>query len=143
MERFLANEDLGRQCSDSQGLREDFTLQETRAQRRSDGTISVSGIRFEIPSRYRTLQRPTIRYARWDLSRVLLVDPRLDQVLCPLFPQDKARNAEGRRRVHENAPDNPQPAAGEAGIPPLLRELMANYAATGLPPTYIHKKETP
>ncbi len=44
--------------------------------RRSDGTITVAGIRYEIPSAYRMLVRPTVRVARWDLSSLDLVDPR-------------------------------------------------------------------
>jgi hypothetical protein len=39
-----------------------------------------------------------------------------------------------------------QPAAapkdGSDPIPPLLRKLLADYAATGLPPAYIPKEES-
>ena len=37
-----------------------------RSQRRSDGTNSVDGVRFEIPARYRHFREVTVRYARWD-----------------------------------------------------------------------------
>jgi len=96
-------------------------------------------VRFEIPSRYRTIRQPAVRYARWHLSRILLVDPRQDIVLCPLFPQDKRRNADAMRRIRCDAPADPTP--GDAAMAPLLRQLMAEYAATGLPPAYIHKSE--
>ena len=79
-------------------LRHLFRTEETRTQRRSDGTISVGGIRFELPSRYRTLLRPTVRFARWDLSTIDLVDPRTGAPLCELYPLDKRKNANGRRR---------------------------------------------
>jgi len=39
-----------------------------RKQRRSDGTASLDGQRFEIPSRYRRLDEIHLRYARWDLT---------------------------------------------------------------------------
>jgi hypothetical protein len=31
------------------------------------------------------------------------------------------------------------PSPGEPGIAPLLKKLMADYAATGLPPAYLPK----
>lgn len=146
MDRFLNGHDLGRPTPDSRQLKEIFTLQEIRTQRRSDGTLTVGGVRFELPSHYRALQRPTVRYARWDLSKILLVDPQQNIVLCPLFPQDKIKNSEGMRR-NRSAMTNtlvaPAPVVGETGIAPLLRECMADYAATGLPPAYIHQPENP
>jgi hypothetical protein len=35
----------------------------------------MDGKRFEIPARYRTLPEVTLRYARWDLSQIDLVEP--------------------------------------------------------------------
>ncbi len=93
-------------------------------------------MRYEIPSRYRTLLRPTVRWASWDLSSVDLVDARTGVVLTTLWPLDKQANADGRRRVLGVQPDlDPEPAP--SGIAPLLRELMNDYAATGLPPAYL------
>ena len=51
-------------------------MEVTRTQRKSDGTITVEGIRYEVPSIYRTLIRLSVRVARWDLSSIDLVDPR-------------------------------------------------------------------
>jgi hypothetical protein len=77
---------------------------------------------------------------RWDLRSVDLVDPHTDAILCPLYPLDKTANAEGRRRAVEpiaggdlvQEPDTPQ-----SGMAPLLRKLIEDYAATGLPPAYL------
>ena len=82
-----------------------------------------------------------MRYQSWDKSTVLLVDERTGVVLERLYPIDKARNASGRRRPIPPQPAN-QPSTAEPGIAPLLRQHMADYAATGLPPAYL-KKETP
>jgi putative transposase len=136
LERFLAGPDVGRPSPSSEELRRAFRMEQRRKQRISDGTITVEGKRFELPTRYRTLPHPTVRYARWDLSTVDLVDPRTGKHLCVLLPQDKEKNAEGRRRaldpiVTEVAPP-PAP-----GIAPLLKKFMADYAATGLPPAYV------
>ena len=137
---------VGRPAPESQVLRRAFRTQQSRAQRTSDGTIVVHGVRFELPSRYRTLRRPTVRFARWDLSSIAVVDPRSEQVLCELYPLDKRANAEGKRRVlqprstersHRTEIQPDEWTGNGSGIAPLLQTLMADYAATGLPPAYI------
>jgi hypothetical protein len=77
---------------------------------------------------------------------VVLVDERTDAVLCRIYPLDKARNADGRRRSLEAIDQTDAVAAtaaplGEAGIAPLLQRLLAEYAATGLPPAYLPKND--
>jgi hypothetical protein len=112
----------------------------TRTQRRSDGTTTVEGVRFEVPSAYRTLHHLRLRVARWDLQHVDLVDPRTGAHLATLLPLDKAKNADRvRRALAPVAPATPR--ARLPGIAPLLRALMAEYAATGLPPAYLSKGE--
>jgi transposase InsO family protein len=139
LERYLAGPDLGRSCPESELLRLAFTMQQTRAQRRSDGTISLEGQRFEVPARFRHLPRITVRFVRWDLSRVVLVDPDSGKVLDRLYPLDRSRNADGRRRrLPEPDATNASPAATKSGdVAPLLKKLLADYAATGLPPSYL------
>ncbi len=144
MARFVDDRDVGRPCRSSEALAEAFTAQASRTQRRSDGTVSIEGVRFEIPSRYRHLKRLCVRYAAWDLSQVYLSDERSGQVLTRIYPQDKHKNADGRRR-------RKPPLAGSArvattapeptGMAPLLCKLIAEYAATGLPPAYLPKDE--
>ena len=68
---------MWRASPSSQALRDAFRLDTTRSQRQSDGTISLEGVRFEIPARYRHFRAVTVRYARWDLGRVDLVENRL------------------------------------------------------------------
>jgi|WetSurMetagenome_2_1015567.scaffolds.fasta_scaffold31247_3 putative transposase len=144
--RFLAAKEVGRPCPDSELLRQAFSAQLSRTQRQSDGTISVEGIRFELPSRYRHLNRITVRFASWDLSHVYLADPRSGHLLCRLYPQDKHKNADGRRRSKQpliNAGPPPAPKSEGGGMAPLLRKLIAQYAATGLVPAYLPKDECP
>ena len=57
LRRYLDSPCVGRDCPNSDGLRRAFRCTETRRQRRSDGTISLAGKRFEIPSRYRHLEQ--------------------------------------------------------------------------------------
>jgi len=136
--RWLDGPTVGRESPTLDDCRLAFTAGETRSQRRSDGTASIEGVRFEIPSRFRHLRKLHLRYASWDLTHVWLVDERIGAVLSRLYPLDKARNADGFRGTTEVtasvAPQEP------AGIAPLLRKLMTEYAATGLPPAYLPKE---
>jgi putative transposase len=136
--RLLAGPDVTRPSPSSDELRVAFMAEEHRTQRRSDGTVSIEGRRFEVPSRYRHLERVTVRYADWDLSRVHLIDERTSAVLCQLFPLDRVKNSDGQRRTLEPVVAVPAPPP-EPGIAPLLKKLMADYAATGLPPAYLPK----
>ena len=140
--RFVGGPSVLRACPDSQALRAAFRMEVTRKQRRSDGTVSLAGRRFEVPARYRHLQHLHLRYARWDLGAVDLVDARRGTVLCALYPLDKAANASGRRRALDPVTLVPTPPA-DSGMAPLLRRLMAQFAATGLPPAYIPTEQEP
>jgi putative transposase len=138
LDRFLQDPQVGRDCPGSEVLRQAFRIEVTRTQRRSDGTLSLDGTRFEIPSRYRTLLQPTVRYARWDLGRVDLVDAHTGAILCPLYPLDKSANADAHRRRLAVPDASPSPPA--AGMAPLLRQLIDAQTATGLPPAYLPKE---
>jgi putative transposase len=137
--RWLDGPAVGRECPSVDDLRLAFTARETRIQRRSDGTASLEGVRFEIPARFRHLRKLELRYAAWDLTHVWLMDERTGAVLSRLYPLDKVRNADGFRGVTK--PAEPALPQEPAGIAPLLRKLMTEYAATGLPPAYIPKEE--
>ena len=149
LERYRHGPHVGRDCPDSERLRQAFTCTVSRRQRRSDGTLALGGRRLEIPGRYRHLDRPLLRYARWDLGRVELLDPHTRRPLCRLFPLDKAANAEGQRRRLDpgEPPGAPAPTPTGDALPPLLRKLLAEFAATGRPPAYLplheHPEETP
>jgi len=137
IQRYVADKQVGRESPSSDQLRNAFRLQAKRKQRRSDGTISLDGQRFEVPSQYRHLEYIHVHYARWDLRRVDLINKDDNSVLCRLYPLDKSSNASGIRRtlnhdalLDESVPEN-------TGIAPLLKKHMEDYAATGLPPAYI------
>lgn len=138
LERYLSAPNVGRECPDSDALRRAFRMEITRKQRRTDGTVTVEGVRFELPAVYRTLLQPSLRVARWDLSSIDLVDVRSGQHLATLLPLDKARNAERARRLLE--PPSLEPTS-PSGIAPHLRALMADYAASGLPPAFVPKPD--
>lgn len=142
VERFARAPDVLRPSPSSDALRQAFRLESKRRQRQSDGTISLEGVRFEIPARFRHFRDVVVRYARWDLGRVDLVDPRHGTLLAPLYPLDRAANADGRRGVVEpTGNDAPAAAPSRTGeLPPLLKKILAEYSATGLPPAYLPQR---
>ena len=68
VERWSQSPDVLRSSPSSDGLRDAFRLETKRIQRQSDGTISLEGVRFEIPARFRHFRCVVVRYARWDLG---------------------------------------------------------------------------
>jgi transposase InsO family protein len=133
---YLAGPSVARPCPASEVLAASFRIEVKRKQRRSDGTVSLNGDRFEIPSRYRHLEQVHLQYARWDLSRVDLVDSRTGAILCPVKPLDKSANANGQRRRLAPVTTDLSPLSAK-GLPALMAELLADYAATGVPPAYL------
>ncbi len=144
LDRYLHHKDVGRPCPETEPLQQAFTKQLQRIQRRSDGTIRLEGLRFEIPGRYHHFAAITVRLATWDLSRVYLCDPQSDAILCRLYPQDKNKNAQGQRAARILPPGLPTtPSTPASGTPaPLLQKLLKDYATTGLPPAYLPKDES-
>ena len=69
------------------------------------------------------------------------MDPRTDNPLDRIFPEDKAKNAHGHRRALQSPVETAHPEVKSDPIPPLLRKLIADYAETGLPPAYVPKDE--
>jgi len=141
LERYLAGPAVRRECPGPGPIADAFRIEVARQLRRSDGTVSLAGQRFEIASRYHHLQTIHLRYARWDLSRVDLVDPHTDTILCPVRPLDRSANASGQRRLRE-APAIELSHVPPTTMAPLLKQLLAEYSATGLPPAYLHDPHT-
>ena len=144
LERMLAGPDVSRPAPDLTTLRFRFTRQQRRTQRKGDGTISIKGVRFELPSRLRFCEHVTVRFQSWDRSVAFVVDERSDAVLARIFPIDKERNASGHRRALEPE-GGPAVTSGDLEgldpLPPLMRKLLQDHAATGLPPAYLPKDE--
>jgi transposase InsO family protein len=137
VDKMLEGPDVSRSAPGNEDMTFSFTLQESRAQRKSDGTLQVKGIRFEVPSRFRHFDRLHIRYQSWNLSHAWLIDERSSTLLAKIYPQDKIKNSEGIRRTLGYEPNLPEYDSCADPYPPLLRKLLADYAATGLPPAYI------
>lgn len=136
LDRLRAAHSEARECPSTQRLRDVFREEVSRKQRRGDGTISVHGVRFEIPSRFRHIERVHVRVARWNLSCVAMVDPRHGTALAELYPVDKRKNASGHRKTVEPALVLDEPPA-ETGIAPHMQRLLDQTERSGLPASYL------
>lgn len=142
LERFLNHKNVSRSCPATEQLQLAFTTEVRRTQRRSDGTLSLEGIRFEVPSRFGHLEELWLRYASWDLSSVYLADPKTGAILCRIYPVDKSKNAQGQRAPRAGAEGAASPPA-PSGMAPLLQKIIQQYALTGLPPAYLPHPQNP
>ena len=137
LKRLVEGKSVGRPSRSAEELRRAFRREVLRTQRRSDGTITVEGKRYEIPAQYAPIRRPTVRYATWDLTTVEMIEPRTGASLATLYPLDKVANSDGRRRALPTPPVDTQASVSPSGVAPLLRSLMERVEATGLPPAYL------
>ncbi len=140
IDRFARGKDVGRPCPPSDTLRFYFLREVTRTQRRSDCTVSLEGRRYQIPSRFRHLEKLTLKYAAWDMSCVHLVDFRTGDSMGRIYPLDKAKNADSRRRVMDH-PVLVDVVPLTKELPALLRSLMDDHASLGMP-AYLPKDDS-
>ena len=124
-------------CPGTVALTAAFRIAVTRTLRRSDATVSVEGVRYQVPAPWRHLRELHLRVARWDLASVEPVDARCAERLCILYPLDKRANAGAlRRRVGPGDNDGDANADGGEHEPaPLLKRILHDQDATGLPHT--------
>jgi len=140
LDRLLNGKSVARKIPESEVLSLAFTRRVTRKPRRSDTTVAVGGIRYEMPSRFRHMESAVLRFPSWDRSQLTLVDPQTDAPLAQLLPQDKTANASGKRRVISPEASQTDPVE-QLEYPELLKQWMADHAATGLPPAYLPMEE--
>lgn len=136
LQRLQGSADASRPCPDGAALRSAFRIDVRRRVRRSDGTVTVEGVRYQVPAPWRHLRQLDLRVTRWDLSSVDMVDTRNDERLATLYPVDKHRNADGMRRRTGARDEDTQPARGTEPAP-LLQRLLDEQAASGLPPAWL------
>jgi len=143
VERFMSGPSVLRPSVDMQTLQLAFSKKVNRKQRKSDGTITLDGVRFEIPNHLRTLDNISIRYRSWDLSFATIVDRRSNAELAKIRPIDKQKNANCLRRPlsEPGQASYPKEIKDSERVAPLLEQMLEDYSATGLPPAYLPKIE--
>jgi hypothetical protein len=119
-------------------MQRSFRMRIKRTVRKTDGTITLDGTRFELPQCYIHMDEVTLRYARWDLGEAEILCPDTFKPLCTVFPLNKLKNSLGLRqsdpkRAETLAPD----VALHSGevlslstdtLPPLLARCLEKHA---------------
>lgn len=139
--KYIDTKHVLRSTPSLEELRMAFRKRIVRTQRRTDGTVSIEGKRFEIPRAFRTLKQVVVHYAAWDLGLVHIVDSRTGTILCRIIPLDKSTNASSERRKLAAPPLEATTTLPSGEEPALLRKILKEYAATGIPPSYIPKND--
>ena len=138
VQKLLKSKNMSRPAPDEKDLKFAFTVCESRKQRRSDGTVSINGTRFEIPSRFNHITQLHICFANWDKSIAWIVDKRTGKQIAAIYPQDKTKNASGKRRIKSKPEETRLPEGTlTESEPALLRKILAEYAETGQPAAYL------
>ena len=139
LNRFLNHTDISKNCPDLDYLNQMFRREVIRTVRRSDATISVESKRFEIPYQYKHFRKIRIRYAKWDLSLVHMVDDS-GKTIARIYPLDKSKNScSGRKVVKTDVEDFKE--KDDDKLPPLLEEIVNKFNDIGLPPAYLPKDQ--
>ena len=142
LDRFINDKNIGLEAPTMQEMINAFRRDESRKLRRSDCSISLESIRYEIPYVYRHLRKIMIRYATWDLSNVHIVN-EMGKELMPIFPVDKAANSSSGRKscgpVNSSVEQTQEPVADE--IAPLMKKYIQNFEERGLIPAYLPTEE--
>jgi putative transposase len=125
IERLLADAEVSRLVPCMDALNLTFTRQVTRTQRKSDATVTVEGVRLEVPSRFWHLPPLTLRHAGWELSRLVLVT-RTGAIPWPICFLRIRRKTPPVGVVPSNRYARPATSnASPEGIPALLRKWSA------------------
>ncbi len=113
--RFADGPSVSRESPSSDRLRLAFTRQVTRTQRKSDGTFTLDGVRFEVPSRYRHLDH----LAAHAKSRLDLTPPQ----------EEDWRRLEEALRAIEGRFEEVCAEAAKAGPAPTAPAQLARFEA--------------
>lgn len=146
IEKWISMEKVTRSGPSLDDMKNAFRREIERKVRRTDGTFSLEGKRFEIDHQvYRSQSKITIHYAKWDLSRVDIVDPKTKIILSPVYPIDLQSNAERKRRILPNVPQSEDQnnrkihLKGDLSIsqfqgkyrPPILDQMWKDFENSG------------
>jgi len=92
LKQYIEVKDVSRPSPDEETFHFSFTRSDTRKQRKTDGTIKIKGIRYEISSRFRHIQKFRVRYQSWNLSKAYIVDNRSDEKIATIYPHSTVVN---------------------------------------------------
>ena len=77
LQRMMDGTSVARPAPDSASPHLAFRRKITRTPRRSDATVVVDGIRYELPAHFGHLRSVSLRSPGWDKNQMTLVDPEI------------------------------------------------------------------
>lgn len=121
-----------RPAPSSETLRRLFRRRVTRRQRHEDHTITLEGVRYQLPELVWGVDTLTVAYAAWNRDLVTIIDPFTEKELADIFPVDRVENAMRRTRRASEDQHADDPITGEeskqlgstAALPPFLSHLL-------------------
>jgi transposase InsO family protein len=130
LSRFLSPRSVLRCDFSEETVRTAFMRNETRTVRVSDGTITLQGVRYQLPTAMRHLCRVRLRFAAWDKRIAYIEDERTGKIIGSANPVDPVQNSNSHRASLPNVRHY------SALKSPVLRSLEKNRQESGRPPGY-------
>ena len=136
-DRFLNCANVLRMAPSYDDLKCSFRMKTTRSIRETDGTVTLDGVRFQIPQQYIHMKTILLRYARWDLGVAEILCPQTNISICAIHPLDKIKNSSGARKEIKNKYEESNTVFNEEGknldlladhLPPLLADCLKKHA---------------
>ena len=146
--RFLNQKHVLRPGLAFNDMKKCFRMRVKRTVRKTDGTLTLDGTRFELPRCYAHMDEVLLRYARWNLGEAEVLCPDTFKPLCVIYPLDKLTNSLAHRnldpdKVSKLAPNIDLDSEGTLCIttdtlPPLLARCLQKHAQENRLGGYIH-----
>ena len=99
LNRFLNEKHVLRPTPAFDDMKKCFRMRTSRKVRKTDGTLTLDGVRFQLPRCYAHMDEVLLRYARWDLGEAEVLCPDTLKSLSVIFPLDKLSNSLAHRSV--------------------------------------------
>jgi len=137
IDRFFNSPSVIRPGISFEDLRRSFRMRTTRNVRKTDGTITLEGVRFEIPQCVRHMDQLTLRYARWDLGEAEILCPTTFKSLFTILPLNQLSNSNGARKEvgiilekdnNETEKESTFLDLSTDSLPPLLARCLQKHA---------------
>jgi len=137
LDRFFSSTNVLRHAPEYTNLKSSFRMQTTRTVRSTDATITLDGVRFQLPQCYAHMKTLLLRYARWDLGEAEILCPDTHKSLCTIYPLNKCANSVGARQEIEKKQRNTEVEVLNENefldlstdhLPPLLAHCLKEHA---------------
>jgi putative transposase len=136
-DRFFNSKHVLRPSPEYNDLKCSFRMKTSRTLRKTDCSITLDGVRFQIPQHYSHIKNIPLRYARWDLGEAEILCPDTNKSLCKIYPLNRIANSYGgRKEIKNKNPENLIEKKKEDGfldlstdqLPPLLAHCLKKHA---------------